>query len=390
MLQETATGSPQLRETLELSVTPWQFIEGVVTSRPNSSVLSSSDTEEEETLEVAPHRPSGSTEDSRTIEINLNLPVQQVDYSIFKEDASSFILPEVSSDFSDNKILIIGHRKLSFYRSLDPTLRKKFTLDINEPYKIIVVIFDGLIKIGNILHFIKHNGLGGKFLVPLVHNISYKIIEKILKLYQIQLLCMPIQLEDEVSLQNLLDLLSDDFLLESSVAPLDSVQYPLVPLTFREPLPLSPPQRPLIEPSESVIVTHQMEEMKKSKKWKRRHKNESYSLIGLGISLGLGLGVTVALTISYFKAIQPEPPTLMEAQKPDGMADALKSLVKVTKKTLEHGDEVVKHGLIEFKRHIFGISKLIVQGTREYVDDVKSSMDGIWRNADNYINLIML
>lgn len=363
MLQARRGESPHLASTLDLSTNAWQFVDDLA-SRPTSSVLSSSDTEDE-----APVAQQSGTDDDKTLVVNMNNAVQQ--HPLFTSECSSFILPDVSCS-SGQKVLIIGHGKVHFYKSLEPSLRNKFTLNSNDEHKIVVVIFDGLLKIGNILNFIKHSTSGDKIFVPIVHNISYKIIEKMLKLYNVQLLCMPIPLEDEASLNNLLDLFRDDFLLEQSVG-----KFALVPV-----------KRPAtMDATQSMIVTHQTDDMKKSKKLKRRQTKRRFTLIGIGVTLGLGLGISIALTVSYFKKL--DPPQAAKGVQQDGIKDALKSLVTATKMSVKHGDNIVKQGLIHFKRHVTAVSRLLFQGTREYMDDMKSSLAGAWINGDDYIHLLI-
>lgn len=379
---------------MELSTTPWQFVSDTLASRPTSSVLSScSDTEEDEAPLTSTGGVSTTThsaaDDDRTIVVNMNSALHEQSY--FGTAAnSSLVFPDFSmpsftagaivpTAATSHKVLIIGHRKMNFYRALDPQLRHRFTLDNRDPFKVVVVIFDGLIKIGNILNFIKHNNVENKLFVPVAQNISYKIIEKLLKLYKIQLLCMPIPLDDEVSLKNLLDLLSEDFLLEDSLKQRD-LKYGIVPASLGN--------RLLDDGSGSVTMTHHMESMRKSKKLRRKQRTRNYSLIGLGISLGIGIGVTIALTLSYYRALNSVPmPTQIE--KPKGVKYALKSLVRATNAGLRNGDEMVKNGFIQLKRGIAGVSKVVLQGTMSYVEEVTCVLDGPWKNTDPlYMHLL--
>jgi len=266
---ENHQNTPTFNEFEFNSSNSWQSITGdYLTSRPTSSVLSSSDTEEDEQYlnddyheiesqrliiesNQTNHSSFNDDSDEKTIEINMNQSnsfnnkLSFSSSSPFKKssfmETSSFVLPQMfnkpensfnnynyninsSTKYNDatadnSKILIIGHKKQSFLQGFtDHQLRGKFTLDhtkIND-YNIILIIFDGLIKIGNILNFIKNlDGLElkRKLFIPIVKNINMKIINKILNNYKINLLCSPINLNDQNELNNLINVLKEDYLL---------------------------------------------------------------------------------------------------------------------------------------------------------------------------------
>lgn len=431
--EEATQSSTEYDRALDLA--PWQFIDSMELPRPTSSVLSSSDTEEEyDPMPPArgiplPPSPSSTTsttaatatatgmagsavsrnpmgnsrvDDETTIVVNLNeLALHQ--RTAFEQTPVdvSLVLPDFSMAAEDrphqqyqgvvdvqrrlqDRVLIIGHRKVNLYKSLSPMLRDRFTLDsTSSNYKIVVVIFDGLTKIGNILNFIKANDVENKLFVPVVRNISYKIIERLLTLYKIQLLCMPIQLDDEESLKNLLDLISDDVILEDSFK---TVAHSMVD-DKRAPRLLTD------EPSnQSISMTHDFESyMQRSKKLQRRKKKRfTYSLVGIGISVGIGIGITIAIAMSYFRSFD----STKSAVSTVDTSPTPKSLRQTWKLFSRSGEvftnEALKGQIFRFKQLLTKLSQTLTQQSSHCSNELKSTIGAFWNDSRDSVDYLQL
>ncbi|CDR41648.1 CYFA0S07e04588g1_1 [Cyberlindnera fabianii] len=431
--QSQSVGNTPALLNLEFSATSWQSItDSYLAARPTSSVLSSSDTEEDDapiqnsmrstTAAILPKSDTNSTrnnDEEKTIEINLNEGVKQ--HNLFASSAmtgSSFVIPEMLDDgnylVSTNgtiqtpKILIIGHKKHNFYKHLDKELQSKFTLNLQDPHKIIIVIFDGLIKIGNILNFIRNNvnRLNEKLIIPIFRNLNAKIVDKILRIHNVELLCPPVSLDNNSQLQNLLDFLREDFLLEPSLPNLitshehtfasfpDSPPLPPMEITPEDfqlirlnsqnssqseystaPLiPPSPPTRSVS--SKSVVITHQVEHLRRSKKTRHRKRYPRWSLLGMSLTMGIGIGITVALGITYYKTRGLSSMEVMKKERSikstimNGLHKVMRSVRSMTK------DEAHSMGT-----HVSKVSKLVYQGTKTYIQDMKSFMQNVWNGS---------
>lgn len=400
----------------EFTSASWQSVGDYLTPRPTSSVLSSSDTEEDQDdgfnqrqqqrLAIEPRLSTSSDSDEKTIEINMNSS---------STEGSSFVLPQMFSqindaNYNDFKILIIGHKKMSFLQSLDYHLQKRFTLNNTDNYNIILVIFDGLIKIGNILNFIKYNGvnLREKLFIPIFRNINLKIIDKILKNYSVNLLCSPINLDNKYEVNNLLNVLKEDYLLKdsSAVIPLQDNQvaieqtmnsYQLIRISsendesvtsstpieeeqlrenFSNSLVLQDSDPSLSTTDKKIvmikntpyeIVRHKS--AKRSKKLKSKNRiYKKYLLLGISLSVGIGIGVTTALTVSFFKSKKSIVPS------PNVHQSHYKKLSKFTIAQLQNSNGLMKENLIHFKQHVGDLSKMVYRHSRDYV----SKFTHIW------------
>lgn len=346
------------------STTSWQAIGSHWGTRSTSSVLSSSDTEEDQVSLAI----SSTTEDKdkdipeaddKTIEIDMNSGVKLSNSGF----ASGFMLPNIvkspiisnnsnfpailqsasplsisnikqetcsSSSLSQSKVLVIGNKKTTFLRELnsDKNLDGILTLDFNEPFEIVIVIFDGLIKIGNILNFIKQNQIQDKLIIPLFKNINQKTIEKILHNYELNLLCSPISLEDKFQISNLLRIVKDDetFMTKSLMNAINDVEtenddyllanYQMINSHNKKEENDSSLSSSissidssfdiLVEDSNTVIIQHHhnhenTHSNSRSKRIKKYKKSNQYLLVGLAFTIGIGIGFATALTMTYFE-----------------------------------------------------------------------------------------
>ncbi|ODQ60263.1 hypothetical protein WICANDRAFT_62824 [Wickerhamomyces anomalus NRRL Y-366-8] len=395
------------------SNTSWHSVGDYLAPRPTSSVLSSSDTEEDTQdhapLAIKPRQSITSESDEKTIEINMNSGIKDPGSS----DGSSFVLPQMFSQINDSnyadqdsKILIIGHKKVQFLHTLDYQLQKRFTLDNHDNYNIILVIFDGLIKIGNILNFIKYNGtqLRNKLFIPIFRNINLRIIDKILRNYNINLLCSPINLDNKYEVNNLLNVLKEDYLLKDSKTVADSIiplqdnqvaieqtmnSYQLIRISSsdsdescekdgttnnslvlqNDPSSISSDKKVMIIRNTPYEIVHH-KQSKRSKKLKTKDRiQKKYFLLGISLSVGIGIGITTALTISFLKSKKAVPPP------PAPHLNHYKKFTTLTIDQLSKSNDLLKRNLIHFKQHVGDFSKIVYNHSKDYVVKVTHLWD---------------
>ncbi|CAM9011544.1 unnamed protein product [Wickerhamomyces anomalus] len=362
------------------SNTSWHSVGDYLAPRPTSSVLSSSDTEEDTQdhapLAIKPRQSITSESDEKTIEINMNSGIKDPGSS----DGSSFVLPQMFSQINDSnyvdqnsKILIIGHKKVQFLHTLDYQLQKRFTLNNHDNYNIILVIFDGLIKIGNILNFIKYNGtqLRNKLFIPIFRNINLKIIDKILRNYNINLLCSPINLDNKYEVNNLLNVLKEDYLLKDSKTVADSI-IPLQDNQVAIEQTMNSYQLIRISSSDSDESCEKDGTTNNSLVLQNYHQDriqKKYFLLGISLSVGIGIGITTALTISFLKSKKAVPPP------PAPHLNHYKKFTTLTIDQLSKSNDLLKRNLIHFKQHVGDLSKIVYDHSKDYVVKVTHLWD---------------
>lgn len=397
------------------AVSSWQSIGEYLTPRPTSSVLSNSDTDDDTyTRHIKQRDVSNSTvhvsnskllhssfiddenydeddeseckdddDDKKTIEIEMNQGrTNRFTSTTSTSDSSSFIMPnsQIFTDLKkqnndDTKILIIGHKKSNFFKMLNEPLSLKFTLDIRDSYNIILIIFDGLIKIGNILNFIKqnHDLIQDKLFIPIFKNINQIVINKIIKTYGLNLLCPPINYNNKNQVENLLELLNQDFLLKESFYLQDVPQHEYQLVTIQgnsdilsESIPKQ--SKVLINSFEtSSISLNQLIVKSDSQTRKQRYKKKRSTFVFLTItlSLGIGIGITTAYALSH-----------MFAPIPISEKEIIEPLSANTSKTiLKKGIDLSKSNIILFKQSITDVSKLMWIGTKNTLNSMAKNWD---------------
>jgi hypothetical protein len=425
--------SPVSNSEIEPSTfTSWQSIGDYLAPRPTSSVLSNSDTEDDanyysrrvspaaSSRDSAVHVPYPNTascfvdgdieDDEKTIEIDMNQgrtsrvltstgSVSASPSASACSSDSSFLMPDTSVNKlyesleyergSGTKILIIGHRKSNFFKMLDQPLSYRFTLNVKESYNIILIIFDGLIKIGNILNFIKQNGevIKGKLIIPIFKNINQHVVNRITKAHGLNLLCPPINYDNKSQVDNLLELLNQDFLLKESFystrAALTCYDRPMVSASEEDDMPQHEYQlvslkgdtnsqilSESIPPKSSVFIHHNTLEKSsyslqnnqlalksndgtRKQRYRKKKKKSTFVFLSVTLSLGIGIGITTAFAITHL--ISPSDPPSKAAIDP---LLAMTSLSR-TSTVLDRSVEVMKGNLINFKQFVGGVSRLM-------------------------------
>ncbi|CCH43816.1 hypothetical protein BN7_3370 [Wickerhamomyces ciferrii] len=257
--------------------------------RPTSSVLSSSDIEDYQDIDQDINDDiDQDIDDDKTIEIDLNQSI----------DTPSFILPNMNQSINNEQILIIGYKKHLFYENLSNDLKPHFTLNQQEHHRMVIILFNGLIKIGNVLNWLKFHP--DSYCIPIYQNLNQNIIYNILNKYNINLIMEPIHY-NELDTFQLLGSLNN--------IPIESNH------NFNQLIKIDPTIQTNQEySSKKIILKNQSYEINhhpihpyhnhkyKSKKLNHKHlKFKKFLLLGLSLSIGIGIGITTALTITFLK-----------------------------------------------------------------------------------------
>lgn len=208
-----------------------------IKSRPGSSVLSSSpdlDTARNQEPCTKQHHNGNLVfnESPSHGKAHLNHPAEAFifpDYSVHRErlQEQQLMNPHGRSDYcdsTDDKILILGSKKFQIYDSLSLDLQNNFALQTNLNPSIILVVFDGLNKIGNILNQLKfivqqqqasmlksQQDDRDLIIIPFYRNLDSHVILYLLERYK--LLCHPIRYNNRRDINFVLSsLLSNNYL----------------------------------------------------------------------------------------------------------------------------------------------------------------------------------
>ncbi|KAH3688399.1 hypothetical protein WICPIJ_000612 [Wickerhamomyces pijperi] len=235
-----------------------------IRSRPGSSVLSSSpDLDSAKTHES--HFPANFSQNA-SLALNESPLHNQDQLSGENHTAEAFILPDFSNyrkrnqleqqlvnysnnsepyEYADDKILILGSKKFQVYDSLSLPVQSNFTTHLGLSPSIILVIFDGLNKIGNILNQLKFlvqqkrsYSLNSQLeeedmvIIPFYKNIDFHVIINLLESYR--LLCNPIRYNSRQEISGVLSSLIINNYLDYQDPPQGSMPHDYINLSDQD------------------------------------------------------------------------------------------------------------------------------------------------------------
>ncbi|KAH3666601.1 hypothetical protein WICMUC_005585 [Wickerhamomyces mucosus] len=393
ILTSNQTAPQHLTSHTKFNVNSWLDINNTdysniypVNSRPNSSVLSSSPD-----MEASPqfHHHDGHHHNHHYHLQDQKEQHQRQQHSQRLINGDQFVLPDLSTTKfygnDDEKILIIGYKRAQIYQCLSSRIQGNFTLNSSYSSDIVLIVFNGLQKIGNILNQLNnlYETNQNVVIIPFYKNIHFKIISQLLSKFNI--LCHPINYSDKfhinMTLSTILTAASETEEIDNlpfsynydHCIDHDDTDKNYINLSDNEnctiELPLN--QNELIPiGGKSIIVKHQISKSIKRRRKSSKHGSKFKKIInfGLFLSIGIGVGFLSAYSISYFKNLTTK----------SNPKDHYEIIIKRSK-----AEEIIKTEAIALKNSISKVVNSIVEHSKKVIKSWDSYVSNTTAFANN-------